>query len=126
MLRVRHPSLGHGTKSGLQRVNRPDYLEAVPPRRAAAGIEVVYAIRTGNGLIKIGHTVNLVERFQHMAKRDGAREILGFRLGTYADEQDLHARLRSHLHHGREWYYPVPEVMAVVAEMREALGLPAL
>jgi hypothetical protein len=53
-------------------------------------------------------------------------EILGFRAGDRADETDLHYDLREHVHHGREWYHPTPEVFAVVNAMRDDFGLPHL
>lgn len=80
--------------------------------------EVVYAVRVGD-VVKIGHTTNLAARRWRL----GATEVLAFQPGTYDDEQALHAALVEHLHHGREWYYPTPGVMAVVNEMRERLGL---
>lgn len=83
--------------------------------------EVVYAARVGD-TIKIGHTTNLANRLSKIA----ADEVLAFCPGTYADEQELHGRLVEHLHHGREWYYPTPGVLAVVNEMRETLGLAPL
>lgn len=81
--------------------------------------EVVYAVRCGD-IVKIGHTTDLAARCWGLR----ATEVLGFVIGgTYDDEQQLHARLIEHVHHGREWYYPTPGVLAVVNEMRERLGL---
>lgn len=45
--------------------------------------------------------------------------------GTLADEQAIHQRLVDHLHHGREYYRPPPEVMAEVNALRAGLGLEA-
>lgn len=81
--------------------------------------EVVYAVRVGN-TIKIGHTADLGSRFTHLK----ADEMLAFRAGTYADEQDIHADLVEHLARGREWYHATPEVLAVVNAMRDELALP--
>lgn len=88
-----------------------------------AGIPVVYAALTPKGLIKFGFTTNLAERRESLVRRDGVVEILGFRLGSLEDEQALHKSLAPHLHHGREWYHPHPDVIGVVNEMREPLGL---
>jgi len=80
---------------------------------------VVYAARCTDGVIKIGFTTNLAQRRWGI----GSAELLAFEPGTLADEQALHDRLAEHVHHGREWYYPTPGVLAVVNEMRERLGL---
>lgn len=94
-------------------------LTTAQARRALTTIgEVVYAIRCPDGVIKIGHTTQLQARCYQVGG-----ELLAFMFGSYDDEQSLHARLAGHLHHGREWYYPTPGVMAVVNEMREAFGL---
>jgi len=70
-------------------------------------------------VVKIGHTTDLAARYRTLH----ATEVLAFTPGTLADEQALHDSLADHVHHGREWYYPTPGVMAVVNEMRDALGL---
>ena len=93
-----------------QQISRTKALESVG--------EVIYAARVGD-TIKIGHTTNLALRL--IALR--ADEVLAFRPGTYREEQDIHASLRDHLHHDREWYYPTPAVMRLVNQMRETLGL---
>ena len=98
--------------------NRPDS-QAISRAAALRALgEVVYAVRCGD-VIKIGHTANLAIRVNHLH----ADEVLAFVPGTRDDEQQLHARLADHGHHGREWYYPTPGVLAVVNEMRERLGL---
>lgn len=80
---------------------------------------VVYAVRLPGRIVKIGCSANLAARIQAL----GAVEILAFKPGEYADEQAIHATLVAHRHHGREYYHPSPEVMAVVNQMREDLGL---
>jgi hypothetical protein len=83
--------------------------------------EVVYAARVGH-VVKIGHTTDLASRLRAIA----ADELLAFAPGSYADEQCLHRRLVEHLHHGREWYFPTPGVLAVVNELRSSIGLEPL
>lgn len=80
--------------------------------------EVVYAVRCGD-VIKIGHTGDLAARCWSLKTTD----VLAFTPGTYEDEQSIHALLVGNLHHGREWYYPTPDVLAVVNEMRDRIGL---
>lgn len=79
---------------------------------------VVYAVRCGD-TIKIGHTRDLSNRMSGLH----ADELLAVMPGTYDDEQALHARLVDHRHHGHEWYYPTPGVLAIVNEMRDRIGL---
>lgn len=98
--------------------NRPDQ-QAISRWAALRAIgQVVYAARCGD-TIKIGVTTDLANRLSGI----GADELLAFTPGNHADEQALHARLVEHRHHGTEWYYPTPGVMAVVNEMRDRLGL---
>lgn len=79
---------------------------------------VVYAMRLRGDVIKIGHSGRLGRR---RIQLQGT--MLAFRFGTRDDEQAIHALLAEHRHHGREYYHPTPEVLAVVNEMREALAL---
>ena len=51
-------------------------------------------------------------------------ELLAFRVGAYEDEQAIHASLVEHRARAREYYNPTPEVLAVVNDMRNSLGLP--
>jgi hypothetical protein len=84
---------------------------------------VVYAIRTKDGLIKIGVTSQMSIRRRKLGPHD---DILALKIGDRVVEQQIHARLTDHRHHGNEWYYPTPGVMAVINEMREDLGLKPL
>lgn len=101
----------------------------LPSRTAALTLlgSVVYAIRV-NGTIKIGHTTNLARRLNEIRCRDhdSAAEIIAFKLGSAHDEATLHHRLTRHLHHGREYYWPVSPVIDTVNEMREVLELPPI
>lgn len=86
---------------------------------------VVYAIRLDDDIIKIGLTGNLMNRLSTVRCRAKSTtgELLAFIPGDESDEAVLHTQLRTHLAHGREYYRPTPEVMAVVNEMRRQLGL---
>ena len=86
------------------------------------GEPVVYAIRLVDGVVKIGCTRNLPKR---RAFYPGG-EIIGFRFGDEDAERAVHARLRSSVARGREYYHLTPEVLAVVNEMREDFGLSPL
>lgn len=79
---------------------------------------VVYAVRVDD-VIKIGCTGDLARRCRELH----ASDVLAFMPGTVDVERALHDRLVEHRHHGVEWYYPTPGVMAVVNEMREVIGL---
>ena len=86
--------------------------------------EVLYAVRTPDGLVKIGHTRNMRNRMHTVVL--GETEVLAFKFGTRADEMAIHRQLSAHVAHGREWYHPTPEVMALVNSWREALGRESL
>lgn len=81
---------------------------------------VIYAVRTRDNLIKIGHTTRLANR---MRAYGGLGNLLALRPGTRDDELALHRSLAAHVHHGREYYNPTPEVIAVINGMRATHGL---
>lgn len=86
--------------------------------------DVVYAVRCRDGAIKIGWTSNIRNRIRELrVPLDG---ILALVPGTLEDEQAVHAGLVEHRAHGREFYHPTPEVIAVVNEMRATYNLPLL
>lgn len=86
---------------------------------------VVYAARLADGTIKIGRTEHFGDRLRHLkAYTKQEVELLAFRFGGRNEEQAIHATLAAHIHHGREYYHPTPEVLAVVNSMREALSMP--
>lgn len=88
---------------------------------------VVYAARLADGTIKIGWTEHFGDRLRSLKSYVGQDvELIGFRFGDRDDEQAIHASLTAHVHHGREYYNPAPEVLAVVNEMRESLNMPQL
>lgn len=89
-----------------------------------AGRPAVYAARFPESVIKIGYTSNLVKRLASFDTK-GA-ELIGFKVGTYEEEQAIHASLKPHVVRGREWYRPHPEVLAVVNQMRKNFGLEPL
>lgn len=106
-----------GQTAGKQR-------DRMPPIRAGELLgEVVYAVRLSDGSVKIGWTHNLGRRKQHFG---AGTEVLGFRSGDRAAENALHASLKDCRVRGREYYHPTAEVLAVVNDMRNDLGLPPL
>lgn len=92
--------------------------------REIRGIEVIYAIRCPDGLIKIGHTADLQSRRRHFDSDPNA--ILAVRQGTYDEEQAIHATLNASCARGREYYHPTPEVLAFVNGIRQGYGLDPL
>lgn len=100
----------------------------IPPSDAghilAALGPVVYALRSRDGYIKIGHTSNLAARRRHYSSKPS--DLFGFRRGTEQDERDIHETLRPFRARGHEYYHWTPEVLAVVNDMREELGLSPL
>lgn len=86
---------------------------------------VVYVARLSDGTVKIGWTEHFDNRLRWLANHtDQDIELLGFRLGTYDDEQAIHATLVEHRARGREYYHPTVQVMAVVNAMRDELHMP--
>jgi hypothetical protein len=84
----------------------------------------IYAVRTQDGLIKIGWSTEVGERVTRIG---GVGSILGIRLGaTRADENRLHRSLKGEAVRGREWYTDTPPVIAVVNAMRAEMGMPPL
>jgi hypothetical protein len=83
--------------------------------------EVVYANLMADGTVKIGWTRDLYHRLRCFPP--GSR-LLAFRVGDHQDELDIHHGLKAHVARGREYYHPLPEVVALINEWRKALGQP--
>lgn len=92
--------------------------EAVGPLLSALG-SVVYAIRTRDGLIKIGFTADLGQRYSALGRMGN---ILGWAPGTRADEAAIHRSFHGLAVQGREYYPDHPRVLSLVNEMRRDLG----
>lgn len=107
-------------------VGQAERADAGPPNLARATAlallpPVIYAAEV-KGLIKIGHSTKVRRRLIELQPE----RLLAFRPGSRSDELSLHRQLAPHCARGREWYHPTPEVMAVVNEMRNELGLELL
>lgn len=100
----------------LRRWERHGRREAI--RALQSGRTMLYAARVEGDLIKIGCTSDLYTRLAHLKG-----ELLAFRFGDFDEERDLHETLKASVHHGREWYHPTREVVAVVNEMRAEFNL---
>jgi hypothetical protein len=94
--------------------------------RDLAGVELIYAIRCTDGLIKIGWTQDLMSRRRHFASSDAPEAILAIQPGTYEQEQALHQQLASSLARGKEYYHPTEQVLSLVNAIRSRLGADAL
>jgi hypothetical protein len=102
-----------------------DRWDDIPSRHVALRSlgQVVYAIRTADGLIKIGSTADLDNRLKWYTATHGEHELLCFIPGALVDERALHDRFVAHRAHGREWYYPTPEILDWINTNRQQLGL---
>ncbi len=96
------------------------FMEAA--QKLTANRTILYAIRVGDGSIKIGFTGNFYERARHIRMKDGGGEVLAFRFGTRQDESEIHKSLIAHRSRGREYYHPHPQVLELVNKWRAALG----
>lgn len=117
------PKAAEGTKTGPARVNR----EKVDQSKAITALighlpSVLYAVRFPDGIIKIGCSTKFAQRLRCF--RGKGAEVLGFTAGDLTDEQKIHDSLTCHLDHGREYYRPTAEVLAVVNRMRDEWKLP--
>jgi hypothetical protein len=88
--------------------------------------KVIYAVELSDGTIKIGCTTNLLNRLYWYSQFEGEVELVAFKPGGFDEELDIHERLKGHRAKRREYYHPNAEVIAVVNEMRTALGMNAL
>lgn len=82
---------------------------------------MIYAIRLKDGVIKIGYTTSLRSRIAKLGC--GFHDILAVMPGTLEQEQDIHSGLIAYRHHGREYYHPHEQVIAVVNQMRTTFDL---
>lgn len=103
----------------------PTHRQAMQALTAVYGA-MLYAFTFGP-YVKLGWTEHLDQRAyqlrsQAIAEGYDVPQILGFKPGTRAEELELHRGLATSVHHGREWYHPTPEVLAVINDWREAVG----
>ena len=98
-----------------------------PPRSVTLNAlgPVIYAVRTRDGLVKIGFTRSLAVRSSHVGS--GINSILAVRLaGTLDEERAIHDTLTDHVARGAEYYYPCHEVLDVVNQLRRDIQMPPL
>lgn len=89
--------------------------------------EVIYGVRTFDGLVKIGHTTNLRRRMgAYGVTRSTLRRILFVMPGTREDEQCIHSWMRPYLARGAEYYHATPEVIEFVNDIRSDFGVSPL
>lgn len=105
------------------RFQKRDNAPRLSPRDISKEVgEVVYAVLTSGGEIKIGWSRDLLRRKDAY----GESRIMGFMPGTYEDEQAIHARLKPYRSHGLEYYLRVQPVLDEVNKMRAWGGLEPL
>lgn len=88
------------------------------PALATASVAIVYYIRRGD-LIKIGTTVDPVQRFEDLMPD----EILAFEPGGYVEETFRHRQF-DHLRRRGEHFTPEPELLHHVSQVRHLYGDP--
>lgn len=112
---------GYAVSGIWQSASLPRLAKYPAVRALQAGHHVIYALRLRDGIIKIGCCKDLANRSSGLGG-----QILAFREGDFAEELEIHRSLIEHRAHGREYYHPVPAVIAVVNEMRQHFDLPPL
>lgn len=86
--------------------------------------QCVYFVRTDDDLIKIGFTTKFHVR--RLGLGVSWENLLLVRRATFAVEQELHQRFAQHVARGREYYHPAPEIIDLINDEREAMGLSLL
>jgi hypothetical protein len=86
----------------------------------ALGPQVVYYLERGDGLIKIGTTVNLGARMSALRSAHGDLRILLTHCGAFARETEMHRKFASLCVTG-EWFAPGPDLLAWIIERRRKL-----
>lgn len=76
----------------------------------------VYFVQVGD-VIKIGASGNVKSR---MASYPPHRKLLYVHYcpDAWDLEKELHHRFREHLHSGKEWFKPAPEILALIKQMK--------
>lgn len=105
-----------------------------PQRTKAQALRLIgpslYALwLPGHRWIKIGWTTNVHNRLRTIAHRhNDTPAVLAVIPGsTLEDEQSIHDQLPDTARaHGREYYRPSREVLAIVNQLRASINLPAL
>lgn len=85
--------------------------------------DCVYAVRTPDGLVKIGFTSDLDRRIRAFGSKWA--DVLLALPGSLDAEAELHTRFKPYLARGREYYFPCAELMDWINGERERLGVPA-
>lgn len=81
---------------------------------------VIYYLRVGP-LVKIGYTGNLAGRLNNYPPDT---KLLAWRTDATPEmEREIHASLTAHGAARREWYYPTPEIIAVINQARIDCGI---
>ncbi len=115
--------MAHAFAKPTRRAVRPSRRRETPTDIARQLGPCVYAVRTDDGLVKIGHSTDLANRIKAYGGWDA---LLVAVPGTRDDEASLHQQFAKHRAHGREFYTPHAEVMAFVNERRIRMGLAAV
>ena len=110
-----------------RRVYTPWTGTATRPRAASKRLAslgtVLYAVAVGDDTIKIGYTADVVRRLDHLRSETSQPcRLLAIHFGTMDDEREVHQSLAAFRSHGREYYHPHPEVLALVDQWRQAMG----
>lgn len=124
MISVRRVPKNYAINRDRGRARRRGHTPTTAPQAAREIGSCVYFIRCNDGLIKIGFTTNLAGR--RAAYGPGWDRVLAALPGTLAHEKACHALHADHLAKGREYFYPHPDLLAHINEIREHLGVPLL
>ncbi len=84
----------------------------------------IYAVSFEDGLVKIGHSANLVNRLHaYGINLDSLHRLLMVKSGTVYEELMLHEHFQPHLARGREYYHRAPEIVDYINAVRRQMGV---
>lgn len=90
----------------------------MPKSRAQTEAQsVVYFFQRGDGLIKIGTTRNLKNRWGAIENGAGPIKLLALISGSYLTESKLHSRF-AHARQFGEWFSPTDEMLDLIEKAR--------
>jgi hypothetical protein len=85
---------------------------------------VIYGVLLPDGLIKIGHTEQLMMRLRkYRISRQNLQRLLMVKGGGLDEERAIHRSLEPHRAKGKEYYHPDAAVIGYINSVRRTMGI---
>ncbi|MFC5744819.1 GIY-YIG nuclease family protein [Actinomadura rugatobispora] len=114
------PAIRAAARAGLREFQEHERSRAEQERQERRwdpdGPSVVYYLRRGDGLIKIGFSARLHERKLTLQREHGPLELLATHWGDRRTESEIHDRFREVRATG-EWFRPSPELLRWISRV---------